>query len=47
MWDRRKHEKVIAVILDDINSSFSRDMVKSMMRTIPENMSKQITAGKI
>ncbi len=48
MWDRRKHEKVIAVILDDINSSFSRDMVKSMMRTIPEkkNINLVILSGK-
>ena len=48
MQDRRKHEKVIAVVLDDISSSFAKDMVKSMMKIIPEkrNINIVVLSGK-
>ena len=48
MQDRRNHEKVIAVVLDGINSSFSKDLIKSMMKSIPEkkNIKLAVISGK-
>ncbi|MBR1591428.1 MAG: LacI family DNA-binding transcriptional regulator [Ruminococcus sp.] len=48
MQGRKRYEKSVAVILDDINSSFSTDIIKGITKAIPEkkNISLFVISGK-